>query len=154
MKLFVYGSNTPLDVKGRFKANLSIGGKQVRDTIYVSSDFNRGVSLLSRKTSKLLGLVTINLPISQIAIASPEGTSEHPLLLEFSDICHGVGCHKDLAISLPLTEGAKPSVAPPSQIPVNLFNKVKQEIDRLTDQGVFEDVPVDDDCGYGRSVVR
>ena len=70
---------------------------------------------------------------------------------EFPDICKGVGCHRDLAISLPLKEGAKHSVAPTSRIPVNLLPKVKAEIDRLEAEGVFESVPVDD---YVQSISR
>jgi hypothetical protein len=50
--------------------------------------------------------------------------------------------------NLPLKEGAKPSIAPPSRIPVNLYSKVKKELDRLIQQGVFEDVPVDDNTQF------
>lgn len=148
IRLHTYGSDKPLHVLGCFQATLLIGNKQLQETIHVTGQYNRGISLLSRKASKKLGLVTMNLPISQITSAPREGTPDHPMLEEFSDICHGVGCHKDLEISLQLKEGAKPTVAPPSRIPVNLFIKVKQEIDRLTEQGVFEDVPVDDDTQF------
>ena len=74
----------------------------------------------------------------------PDGGPDHPLLKDYPDICEGVGCHKNLAISLPLKEGARHSVAPPSRIPINLLPKVKAELDRLESQGVFESVPVDD----------
>ena len=73
-----------------------------------------------------------------------DGSSDHPLLRDFEDICHGVGCHKNLQISLPLKEGAKHCVAPTSRIPVNLYSKVKAEVERLESEGVFESVPVDD----------
>ena len=75
---------------------------------------------------------------------SQDGSQTHPLLLQYEEICEGVGCHKDLKISLPLKEGARHVVAPPSHIPVNLFPKVKEEVDRLEAEGVFESVPVDD----------
>jgi hypothetical protein len=143
IRLHTYGSDKPLHVLGCFQATLWIGNKQLQETIHVTGQYKRGISLLSRKASKKLGLVTMNLPISQITSAPREGTPDHPMLEEFSDICQGVGCHKDLEISLQLKEGAKPPVAPPSCIPVNLFIKVKQEID-----SVFEDVPVDDDTQF------
>ena len=76
--------------------------------------------------------------------ALPDGSNDHPFLRDFPDICEGVGCHKNVKISLPLREGATHTVAAPSRIPVNLLPKVKAEIDRLESEGVFESVPVDD----------
>ena len=57
-----------------------------------------------------------------------------------------------MAISLPFKEGAKPLVAPPSHVPVNL-HKVKLEFDRLKQRGVFEEVPVDDNTQFVSSLV-
>ena len=88
-----------------------------------------------------------DLPVHRVPVGTsscPDGGPDHPLLKDYADICDGVGCHKNLAISLPLKEGAKHSVAPPSRIPINLLPKVKAELDRLESQGVFESVPVDD----------
>ena len=200
IRLMPYGATEPLDMVGCFKICLRYGGKEKEETVYVSQNSNRGVSLLSRSASKALGLITLNYvpqevnqlaglsdksahqtsptnahqtcPTSQLTglsnksahqtsptnqpdeptrlsqrtVVSQDGSQSHPLLLEFEDICEGVGCHKDLEISLPLKEGAQHTVAPPSRIPVNLFPKVKEEIDRLEAEGVFESVPVDDNA--------
>ena len=91
--------------------------------------------MLSRAASQGLGLVTLHFgpKVGQLSKLNPDGSSSHPLLSSFPDICKGVGCHKDLEISLPL-----------SRIPVNLYPKVKAEIECLESQGVFESVPVDD----------
>ena len=82
--------------------------------------------------------------MGQLSRLIADGSAEHPLLAAFPDICKGVGCHRGLAISLPLREGAQHVVAPPSRIPVNLYPKVKAELERLEAEGVFESVPVDD----------
>ena len=105
-----------------------------------------GESLLLRRASQGLGLITLHYGphIGQIRKLKPDGSNSHPLLSTFQDICKGVGCHKDLEISLPLREGAKHVVAAPSRIPINLYPKVKAEIERLEAEGVFESVPVDD----------
>ena len=123
--------------------------------VYVSHNFNKGVSLLSRGASQGLGLVTLHFgtQVGQAALLNPDGADTHPLLASFPDICKGVGCHKNLEISLPLKEGAKHVVAPPSRIPVNLYPKIKAEIERLEKAGVFESVPVDDNTQSIRRLV-
>ena len=188
IRLMSYGASKPLHILGCYKTELSVGSKTTEETIFVSHDHNKGISLLSRPASVALGLITFNFPARdafQFAVHTPqtftmaeksrerplgaigslpsaapwsapnrgsrlvlqpqpEGSSDHPFLQDFDDICHGVGCHKNLEISLPLKEGAKHSVAPPSRIPVNLYPSVKAEVERLESAGVFESVPVDD----------
>ena len=146
IKLLAYGSTKPLEILGSYVATLQFNDKEIRERIYVSHNFNKGISLLSRSASQGLGLVTLHFgtQVGQASLLNPEGAETHPLLSSFPDICEGVGCHKNLEISLPLKEGAKHIVAPPSRIPVNLYPKVKAEIERLEKAGVFESVPVDD----------
>ena len=135
IKLLTYGSTRPLEILGSYVTELRFNNYSVRKQIYVLRNFNKGVSLLSRAASQGLGLVTLHFgpKVGQLSKLNPDGSSSHPLLSLFPDICKGVGCHKDLEISLPL-----------SRIPVNLYSKVKAEIERLESQGVFESVPVDD----------
>ena len=146
VKLMAYGSNNPLNIRGSYTTSLSFRDNIVKERIFVSNNLNKGVSLLSRNASQALGLVTLHYgpQIGQLSHLSPYGSSQHPLLSEFPDICVGVGCHKGLEISLPLREGAQHVVAPPSRIPVNLYPKVKAELERLESEGVFESVSVDD----------
>ena len=146
VKLLAYGSKKPLNILGSYVATLQFNDKKIRETVYVSHNFNRGISLLSRGACQGLGLITLHYGphIGQIRKLKPDGSNSHPLLSTFQDICKGVGCHKDLEISLPLREGAKHVVAAPSRIPINLYPKVKAEIERLEAEGVFESVPVDD----------
>ena len=154
IKLHPYGANRPLKLLGFYVTKLTVGVRSVDEKIFVSDSLNKQVSLLSRSASKALGLVTLTLPdegphgnihsMPARATTNRHGSLTHPLLEQYPDICEGVGCHKDLGISLPLREGATHKVAPPSRIPINLLPKVKAELDRLEAEGVFESVPVDD----------
>ena len=169
IRLMPYGATKPLALRGCFTTDLKVGEKEIREKVYVSLQSNRQVSLLSRSASKALGLVTLHYPSVDIHSVgnetqsrstnnqpppakdskprgglTPDGQADHPLLAEYPDISRGVGCHKNVSISLPLKEGAKHSVAPTSRIPINLLPKVKKELDRLESEGVFESVPVDD----------
>ena len=147
VKLMPYGASAPLKLAGVYSAELKYGEKVVSEPVYVSKTSNSRISLLSRSASRALGLVTLNFldrDVHLVGSGHPEGDMGHPLLSDYPDICNGVGCHKNLHIALPLKEGAKHSVAPPSRIPVNLLPMVKAELDRLESEGVFESVPVDD----------
>ena len=159
IRLMPYAATKPLQILGFYTTNLKVGDHGIQERIYVSHGSNNRVSLLSRSASRALGLVTLNYldgRVHQVPIvaqpghtghplqAESSGQPDHPLLAEFPDICDGVGCHRDLFISLPLKEGARHSVARPSRIPINLMPKVKAELDRLEAAGVFESVSVDD----------
>ena len=156
IKVLVYGAKTdePLEILGAFKAELVAGDKKIDEVVYVSRRLNRGVPLLSRDASKKLGIVTINIPaepnvnVSPILKVPPEGSKDHPLCKEFNNIFDGIGKHKDLSIKLSLQEGAKPYVAPPSKVPLNLYAKVKAELDHLLEMDIIERVPPDDNTQF------
>ena len=100
IKLLTYGSTRPLEILGSYVTELRFNNYSVREQIYVSRNFNKGVSLLSRAASQGLGLVTLHFgpKVGQLSKLNPDGSSSHPLLSLFPDICKGVGCHKDLEI--------------------------------------------------------
>ena len=61
-KLVPYGSEQPLEIVGKFEAQLEYQGKTVRETIYVvnTPKHQSANSLLSRKVATELGIVTLN----------------------------------------------------------------------------------------------
>ena len=61
-KLVPYGSEQPLEIVGKFEAQLEYQGKTVRKTIYVvnTPKHQSANSLLSRKVTIELGIVTLN----------------------------------------------------------------------------------------------
>ena len=138
-KLLPYGAKIeePIKLRGCFWAEIKWGDRQVQEKVYVSECDNRGLSLLSKKASLALGIVTINLEpptptVNLVKESTQDGTNDHPFLKEFPNICKGLGKRKDFQVSFTLKDNAKPSVAKPSRIPFNLQDKVKAELDRLT----------------------
>ena len=119
--------------------SISNQDKTVAEQIFVSNDPNKGISLLSCSASQGLGLVTLHYSprVGQLLHLTADGSAEHPLLLAFPDICKGVGCHRNLAILLPLREGAQHVVAPLSRILVNIYPKVK-ELEQLEPKGFLK----------------
>ena len=141
-----------IKVKGYFDTCLSLKGENLVERVYVSQASNDGLSILSRKACRQLKIVTINIPkenlVKSVGSLKREGTSYHPLLEQFKDITIGIGCYNAHEISLPLKPDSKPVAASASRIPIPLQAKVKAELDRLTEAGVFEDVPVDDNTQF------
>ena len=62
VKLLPYGSEQPLEIVGKFEAQLEYQGKTVRETIYVvnTPKHQSASSLLSRNVAIELGIVTLN----------------------------------------------------------------------------------------------
>ena len=149
VKVYPYGhgKEEELDILGYFPAKVKLGDDDTDDRVYVSRCFNNDISLLSRKTSKKLGIVSVNIPtfaaVNYISDIPKEGRYNHPLLDGCKEICIGVGKHTDLTIDLSLKEGAQPTMSRPTRIPFNLMEPVKRELERLTKEGVFEPVPPD-----------
>ena len=142
--LWPYGATTPLKTIGAFRGTASVTPDSAPSTwdFHVVSLPRRSCCLLSRKTSVALGLIKLDVPkqINQVA-TSPDVPA---LLQEFDDICHGIGCHRDQIVSLPMDESVTPVASPPSRVPIHLLPAVKAELDRLQSEDTIEDVPVDD----------
>ena len=60
VKLMPYGARQPLDLSGCYTTSLSYGDATTKEVVYVSRNSNNGISLLSRKASKSLGLITMH----------------------------------------------------------------------------------------------
>lgn len=75
VKLYPYGSETPLPVKGTFSANVSTPQLQTRADFVVVENFNAG-SLLGKKTATELGLLRVGpdlpSPVNQITVGSTQ----------------------------------------------------------------------------------
>ena len=150
VKFKPYLAEKSMKVRGCFWATLEWNGKKQREEIFVSPGNGHGMNLLSRDASENLGIVTINIPriINSVVNCPPEGMKDHVLMEKYPRVFSGIGRHKDLELKLTLREGAKAAVSPPSRIPFHLQSKVKEEIDRLLEAGVFEQVPVDDSTQF------
>ena len=124
-KLYAYGSNVPLKVKGMFFANVSVNEKSVY-TKFIVVDCQQFGSLLSKQTCIDLGLISIHIPVLS-AIKS--------VLSEKSDICarfptvfEGVGKFKDVSVSIPVDKSVTPVVQSIRRVPFHLRKAVSNKV--------------------------
>ena len=93
VKIYPYGSETLLPVKGTFSANVSTPLLHTRADFVVVENFNTG-SLLGKKTATELGLLRVGpeLPstINQIAVGSTQA-----IVHKHNAVFHGIGKLKD-----------------------------------------------------------
>ena len=142
--LWPFDAIKPLKTVGFFRGKVQAtpDGPSLMTDIHVVETRGRACCLLSKSTSKALGLLTINLPKEIKQISSLPNVDS--LVTEYDDICHGIGCHKDVVVSLPMDPEVKPVACPPSRVPIHLLPAIKSELDRLMKEGVIENVPIDD----------
>ena len=149
-KLWPYNAQTPMKTLGQFPATVraTSDGRTLSTDVHVVEVKGRACNLLSKSTCKALGLITVNLPSEPQVNSISNEPDVKALISEYDDICHGIGCHKDQVISLPIDPNVKPVACPPGRIPVHLLPAIKTELDRLKSQGVVEDVPVDNNTQW------
>ena len=92
-------------------------------------------NLLSKKSCKKLGL-----PKEVNALSVPNVTD---LVNKFADIFGHIGCHKYTKVFLLMDPEVQPVACAPSRLPFHLLPAIEAELDRLQNEGVIEDVPVD-----------
>ena len=140
--LYAYGAEKPLKAIGAFNGTASIDGKSVRTTFHVVQLPGRWCCLLSEETSIGLDLIVMKRMPTSINNVTTSAISR--LVDSYDDICHGIGCHKHVVVSLPMDETVKPVAAPPARVPFHMLPGLKKELERLQKKGAIEDVPVDD----------
>ena len=129
--------NHKLCCLGNFTAKLCVDGKGVRELIYVVKDLER--PLLGRDAAEKLKLVNRVDTVSSDDYKT-KITSKHPQLFT------GLGQMKD-SYPITLKEDAKPfAISVPRKVPLPLYRKTKDELDRMLETGVIS--PVDQPTAY------
>ncbi|XP_053691045.1 uncharacterized protein K02A2.6-like [Sabethes cyaneus] len=118
-KLMAYGNNK-LDVKGVFKADISVGSTTVHREIYVVK--GSGANLLGRVTSMDLGVLRIQTEVHQIL---QEKTGK-------------IGKARNLLISININRDVYPVQQPCRRLPIPLQKVVDEEIQKLLSQDIIE----------------
>ena len=145
VKIFAYGSTTPLPVDGQCTCDEVVNGGASRLLRFyvVSADSE---PLLSLNAYEELGLiqrlcVTNGVPPHTNAAAGLNGTieelsSDH-VVKDYVDLFQGIGMLKDY----PYMEEAIPrTVATPRRVPFPLLRKVQDELQRMLKEGIVEEV--------------
>ena len=149
-KLVPYGSEQPLEIVGKFEAQLEYQGKTVRETIYVvnTPKHQSANSLLSRKVATELGIVTLNVrQIEEDKFAKEllmfENVKNLPqnlksILVKYSAQFKGIGTLCDKSgnikyVKLNIDNTVEPVTQKYRPPPVHLEEKLIKELDKWED---------------------
>ena len=98
VKIYPYGSETPLPVKGTFSANVSTSNLHTRADFVVVENFNAG-SLLGKKTATALSLLRVGPEqpgtLNQITVSSTQA-----IVNKHDAVFRGVGRLKDFQLKI------------------------------------------------------
>ncbi|XP_036001498.1 uncharacterized protein K02A2.6-like [Fundulus heteroclitus] len=129
-KVLMGPGRSQLKVKGKFTATLQRKDKHVMEDIYVVEGLN--TPLLSRQAATALQLVA-RLDVTTL-------DSKETIKKEFPELFSGLGTMKG-EYNIVLKPGAQPfSVSTPRRISLPLLPKVKEELNRMEQQGVISKV--------------
>ncbi|XP_063534905.1 uncharacterized protein K02A2.6-like [Cydia strobilella] len=116
--LVAYGSQTPLEVTGRFEAQIYIrDALETTATLYVIRNGSR--NLMGRITAKQLGVLQTGIPVNNI--------STFPKF-------------KGVKIQIPIDDKVKPVSQPYRRIPIPLEEKVNSKLIELQEADIIEEV--------------
>ncbi|XP_014678291.1 PREDICTED: uncharacterized protein LOC106818084 [Priapulus caudatus] len=142
-KLFPYGSDKPLPVKGRFDCVIQAGGKVAEAEFLVIK--GKGVPLLGRDTATKLGVLKIGIEIAALSDVASDIQRLYP------DVFHGVGKLKTRQVIIHIDHTVPPVAQPLRRTPFNLRDKVDGKIKELLDLDIIE--PVDGPTPWVNPVV-
>ena len=138
--ILVMHNNAHVRPKGTSWITVQQNGHTFRVHCYIVN--GNGTPLLSLKSSQQLGLIkivdsdTVNVVAEQ---TSSSNVLNDPVLRQYKDLFQGLGCLEE-EYTIKLKPDAKPVVQPPRKAPVALREAVKEELARLTTEGVITPV--------------
>ncbi len=130
IKLFPYGSPTPLQLLGKFETKIALASDPnqfIMETVYVIKMENSGC-LLGNSASQRLNLIELSSEINLVQ-------REKSVIKE-----EKLGKMKDIKVQLHIDQSVKPVAIPHRRIPYNLRKKVEAELDRLEKLDIIEKV--------------
>ena len=138
VKIYPYGSETPLPVKGTFSANVSTPNFHTRADFVVLENFNAG-SLLGKKTATALGLLRVGpeklSTVNQITMSSTQApVNKHDAVFR------GVGRLKDYQLKIHIDPEVTPVAQPQHRVPFHVRKDVEKKLQELQDLDIIEDV--------------
>ena len=138
VKIYAYGSKTPLPVKGIFNANVSTPQVQTQADFVVVENLHAG-SLLGRKTATDLGLLRVG-PEYLSMVKQSVGTAVHAIVNKHDAVFNGVGKLKDYQLKVHLNPDITPVAQPQCRLPFHVRKDVEKKLKELQDLDIIEDV--------------
>ena len=130
----MYGQKDPLKCKGYFNAAIKVGDKTVNSRIYVSE--GNAESLLGRDYSFNLGIL---IQVNTVGQNSNQNELDS-LLKEYHDVFQGIGKDTDFEHKITIDPEVKPVSQQLRRIPVSQIEAVNNELDRMLEQDIIEEV--------------
>ena len=140
-RLFAYGADSPIQVKGQCICDISMPGGGIRKMrFYVLAPTVRAVPLLG-----LTACDQMNLVRRIEAVATDQGDLEEvrrdPIAKEFQDLFGGVGKMEDTSYGISLWAGAQPyALGTARRVSFPLYDKVHKELQRMLRLGIIQEV--------------
>ena len=129
-----YGQKEPLKCKGYFNATIRVRDNVVSSNVYVIE--GNAESLLGRESSfKLKVLTQVN------SVHQDDDNGElNSLLKEYSNIFDGLEKVNDFEHKITIDPEVKPKIQHLRRIPVSQIEAVNNELDRMLEQDIIEEV--------------
>ena len=138
VKIYTYGSKTPLPVKGTFSANVSTSQFHTQADFVVVENLNAG-SLLGRKTATELGLLRVGpeypSTVNQITVKSVQ-----VIVDKHKAVFNGVGKLRDYQLKIHIDPEITPVAQPQRRLPFHVRKDVEKKLNELQDLDIIEDV--------------
>ena len=128
-KVFGYGSNTHLKLKGKFETTIETGSKIAPATVYV----------VEGSHGNLLGYQTL-VDLQVVPCISSLSPKHEQLCEQYSTVFNGIGKLKDTQISIHIDPNVQPVVQPHRRIPFHVRKQVEAELERLEKLDIIEKV--------------
>ena len=132
-RLYTYGSDTPLKVKGTFTCDVECGQHKVRSDFQVIE--GNGISLLGRGTATELGVLNTGMDMAAVSSIEQNIRNQYP------QVFRGVGKLNTHQVSLHIREEVDPVAQTTRHTPFNLWDRVQRKIQELLEADVIELVP-------------
>lgn len=131
MKLYSYGSDTPLEVLGKFTCEIYLNVKSQSESVQAEFYVVKGnsVSLLGKTAAIQLGVLKLGIYSINEDIRG-----------KYSDCFKGVGKLKDFKLKLHINSKVEPVAQRMYRIPFTLREKVEKKLDELESQDIIERV--------------
>jgi hypothetical protein len=119
LRLFPYGSKTPLSVAGKFDASMNVGKKTI-DTEIVVVEAEEAGNLISCEAAQELDLIA--------AVAQVHNqTAIENIMTDYGDRFEGIGKLKKFQVHLHINPSIKPVAQPHRRIPFSIRKKVEDK---------------------------
>ena len=129
-KVFPYMTTQPIDLCGKFRANVVSDHGASDETFYVANGSSN--SILSWKTSQKLSLIKVVSTVDQLPPSTPE------FLKNFPGLTSGMGECKGEPVCIHVDESVKPVAQPHRRIPFHVRKQVEEKLKQLEKDDIIE----------------